>query len=242
MSRYSNTSADLWPRLRAAAYLVLMMPVVRSMFAATYVRDIEAAGAFYELLGFRQHSAGRADTSAWAVMQCGELSVLLAYTRPPLDIPPLPLLFYFYYEDLDVVVGRLGAADVPVTPTGHPPHALGGEVKVLDPDGNTVLLGQRKRSASQAPAADDDTSVRFSLLKEAAAMVSARGGTSATCQVNSGNRKPCPNQAEVKLADSGGGVVWVCLSHADEILVTVPAAFIASQGEPGIAEFLSSRQ
>jgi hypothetical protein len=107
-------------------------------------------------------------------MQHGELSVLLAYTR-------------------------LGTAGVPVTRTGHPPHALGGEVKVLDPDGNTVLLGQRERSASQVPS-DDDTSERFSLLREAAA------------------------------------------THANEILMTVPAAFIASQGEHGIAEFLARRQ
>jgi hypothetical protein len=34
----------------------------------------------------------------------------------------------------------------------------------------------------------------------------------------------------------------VCLTHADEILMTVPAAFIASQGERGIAEFLARRQ
>lgn len=226
----------------SAAYLVLMMPAVRSMFAATYVRDVDAARAFYELLGFHEHSAGRAENSAWAVMRHQELSVLLAYTRPPLDIPQLPLLFYFYYEDLDVVVSRLGAADVQMTRTGYPPHALGGEVKVLDPDGNTVLLGQRERSASQPPAADDDTSERFSLLKEAAAMVSARGGTSTTCQVRTGDDNACPNPAEVKVADSGGGVAWVCLAHADEILVTVPNAFIASQDEPGIAEFLSSRQ
>jgi predicted enzyme related to lactoylglutathione lyase len=218
-----------------------MSPVVRSMFSATYVRDIDAARAFYELLGFQQLLDGRADSSAWSVMQHGELSVLLAYTRPRLDIPPLPLLFYFYFDDLEIVTDRLGAAGVPVTRTGHPPHALGGEVKVLDPDGNTVLLGQRERSASQAPS-DDDTSERFSLLREAAAMVSEHGGTAAACQVHTFDHLPCPHQAEVKLADSGGDVAWVCLTHADEILMTVPAAFIASQGEHGIAEFLSRRQ
>lgn len=219
-----------------------MTLAVRSMFAATYVRDIDAARAFYEVLAFHEHSAGRADNSAWSVMQHGELSILLAFTRPPLDIPRLPLLFYFYYDDLDAVVRRLGEAGLAVVRTGHPPHALGGEVKVLDPDGNTVLLGQRERSATQAPPADDDTSVRFSLLKEAAAMVSACGGTSAVCQVRTVDHQPCPNQAEVKLADSGGDVAWVCLTHADEILMTVPAAFIASQGERGIAEFLSHHQ
>ena len=92
-------------------------------------------------------------------------------------------------------------------------------MKALDPDGNTVLLGQRDRSASQVPS-DDDTSERFSLLRKAAATVSEQGGT----------------------ADSGGDVAWVCLTHADEILMTVPAAFIASQGEHGIAEFLARRQ
>jgi hypothetical protein len=34
----------------------------------------------------------------------GELSVLLTSTTPPLDIPQLPLLFYFFYDDVDAVV------------------------------------------------------------------------------------------------------------------------------------------
>jgi hypothetical protein len=56
-------------------------------------------------------------------------------------------------------------------------------VKVLDSDANTVLvlLGRQERSASQAPAAEDEDedeeSVRFSLLREAATVVSSRGGT-----------------------------------------------------------------
>jgi hypothetical protein len=84
--------------------------------------------------------------------------------------------------------------------------------------------------------------VRFSLLREAASLVSARGGTSFACQVPNPGRARCANRADVKLADSCGDVAWVCLNHADEILMTVPAAFIASQGEPGIAGFLASRQ
>lgn len=209
------------------------------MVSATYVRDIDTSRAFYELLGFREHSAGRAATSAWLALHHNGLHVLLASTRPPLSIPQLPLLFYFYYDDVDAVAGVLEAADVQVTSTGHPPHALGGELKVVDPDGNTVLLGQRERSASAAPTADDEASVRFSLLKEAAAVVSARGGPVHRCQVGDQQGKPCRNQADVKLADSLGDVAWVCLAHADEILMTVPAAFIASQDGPGIAAYMS---
>jgi hypothetical protein len=153
----------------------------------------------------------------------------------------LPLLFYFFCADLDAVVGLLAAAGVEVARTGHPPHALGGEVKVLDPDGNTVLVGQPERSASAAPAAaeDDDATIRFSLLKEAAEVVSAQGGTTVSCQVRTLAETTCPDRAEVKLADTGGDVAWVCLAHAEEILITVPTAFIASQGESGIGAFMS---
>jgi predicted enzyme related to lactoylglutathione lyase len=218
-----------------------MTPAARSMVAATYVRDIETSRVFYELLGFSEHSVGRAATSGWLALQQNGLLVLLASTRPPLDVPQLPLLFYFFYDDVDAVVAVLSAAGVAVTRTGHPPHALGGEVKVADPDGNTVLLGQRDRSASQAPAPADDIPVRFSLLREAATLAAAHGGTGYRCQVGDQQGDPCPNQAEVKLADALGDAAWVCLTHADDILMTVPAAFIASQEGRGIAAFLSGR-
>jgi catechol 2,3-dioxygenase-like lactoylglutathione lyase family enzyme len=227
------------------------MTPVQSMIAVTYVRDIDSARAFYELLGFREQSAGRAETSAWSALHQGDLSVLLAYTRPPLEIAPLPLMFYFFCNDLDAIVAGLGTAGVEVTQTGHPPHAPGGEVKVLDPDGNTILIGQQERSASPedperaegtAEPEEAEATVRFSLLKEAAAAVSAQGGSTVGCQVPASGGTPCPDKAEVKLADSGGDVAWACLAHAEEILITVPAAFIASRGEPGLANFLSRPQ
>jgi catechol 2,3-dioxygenase-like lactoylglutathione lyase family enzyme len=218
------------------------MPAVESMVAATYVRDIDASRAFYELLGFREESAGKAATAAWSDLHQREHVVLLTSTRPPLEVPRLPLLFYFFLDDLAAAVGVLKAGGVAVVHTGNPPHALGGEVKVLDPDGNTVLLGQRARSAAQSPASDDAASPRFSLLKEAAALVEASGGTRATCQVNSPRKQPCERKADVKLADSAGDTVWACLDHADEILMTVAGAFIASEDDQGIAGFMSRRR
>jgi len=44
-----------------------MTPGVRSMVAAAYVKDIDASRAFYRLLGFREHSSGKAEASAWSV-------------------------------------------------------------------------------------------------------------------------------------------------------------------------------
>jgi catechol 2,3-dioxygenase-like lactoylglutathione lyase family enzyme len=218
------------------------MAAVQSMVAATYVRDIDASRGFYELLGFREHSTGKAATSAWSDLHQGDLVVLLTSTRPPIEVPRLPLLFYFFVDDLGAVVKALAAGGVEAAHMGHPPHALGGEVKLLDPDGNTVLLGQRERSASQPAAAADEGWSRFSLLKEAASAVAARGGTTLVCQVHSPHRAPCQKRADVKLADSAGDTVWACLDHADEVLMTVPTAFIASEDDRGITGFMSRRR
>lgn len=235
-----------------------MSPAVESMIAVTYVRDIDAARAFYELLGFHADSTRRTETAGWLVLRQGEYTVLLTATRPRLEVPALPLLFYFFYPDLEPVLAGLEAAGVEVARLGHAPHAAGGEARVADPDGNTILLGQRLRdSATGEDAAGDSANgggatgvratgempaeSRFSVLREAAAAVAASGGTPAMCQVGGPGGERCPAPAEVRLADSAGTAVWSCLPHADEVLVMVPGAFVASDERAGIAGFLALR-
>jgi predicted enzyme related to lactoylglutathione lyase len=133
------------------------------MVAVTYVRDIDASRAFYELLGFREQRAGRAETSAWSSLEQGEHLLLLRSTQPPLVIPQLPLLFYFFFDDVEGVLAALTEAGIEVIRLGRAPHALGGEAKVTDPDGNTVLLGQREPSAVRAGGSAPDAVSRFSL-------------------------------------------------------------------------------
>jgi catechol 2,3-dioxygenase-like lactoylglutathione lyase family enzyme len=223
------------------AYLDGVATGLQTMVAATYVRDIDESRAFYELLGFGEHSSGRAATSAWCSLHQGTYQVLLAYTNPPLDVPALPLHFYFFYDDVDATVRGLETAGVAVDHLGFPVHALGGELRLTDPDGNTVLIGQRERSVSQPPLADQAASSRFSLLREAAARVATLSGAEGRCQIGEPAGTPCLRQAEVKLADPSGSSAWACLDHADEILLVVRGAFIALQGETGLAEFLAHR-
>jgi predicted enzyme related to lactoylglutathione lyase len=218
-----------------------MAPALQEMVAATYVRDIDVSRRFYGLLGFDEQASGKGETSAWSALHHGQYMVLLTSTTPPLEIPRLPLLFYFYFDDVDAAIEQARAGGVEVVRMGYPPHAAGGEAKLVDPDGNTVLLGQRKRSGTQPPVTDD-ASPHFSLLKEAAAVVASRGGSTPVCQVTDIDGQQCGLQASVKLADSAGDSLWACLDHADEILVTVRGAFIASQAEEGIAGYLSRRR
>lgn len=218
-----------------------MPPAVQSMIAVTYVTDIDAARSFYELLGFRAQSAGTAETSAWLVLRHGPHTVLLAHTRPALRLPGLPLLFYFYYEDLDELLRALEAAGTAVERLGNAPHAEGGEARVRDPDGNTILLGQRGQPGTTPARDGQDGASRFSLLREAAAAVSAGARPAAGCQVMAAAGQRCAEPAEVRLADSAGTVVWACIAHAEEILVMVPGAFVASEEDTGIANYLSRR-
>jgi predicted enzyme related to lactoylglutathione lyase len=217
-----------------------MPPALQSMVSVAYVRDIDTARSFYEVLGFRQLHTGEAETAAWITLSHGEYLILLATTRPPLEIARLPLLFYLFYDDLNAALQGLESAGIQVTRLGRAPHALGGEARIADPDGNTILLGQRERTAAK-PAGTDEEISRFSLLREAAEAVAARGGPSSTCQVTEPEGQPCPRPAEVRLADSAGTTVWTCIGHAEEVLVTVPAAFVAAEDANGIRGFLARR-
>lgn len=208
------------------------------MVASTYVRSIDASRAFYAMLGFTEVRSGQARASAWSYLQHGNHFILLAATTPPLSVPALPLLFYFYVADLDAAVAQYEAGGLAVQRLGRPAHALGGEAKVLDPDGNTILLGQREAGPSQ-PDLGGAEPEHFSLLREAAALVEARGGAALVCQSRRWDDSPCDRPAEVKLADSTGASLWVCLIHADEILVTVRNAFIASQTDPTLTSYRS---
>lgn len=47
-----------------------------------------------------------------SALRQGRHAVLLTSTRPPLEVPRLLLLFYFFFDGLDAVVSVLDAAGV----------------------------------------------------------------------------------------------------------------------------------
>jgi len=83
-------------------------------------------------------------------MRNGRDTVLLTWTRPPLPVPQFPLLFYFFFEDLDALLGTLEDAGLKPVRLGHPPDAPGGEVKATDPDGNTILLASHRATSEKS--------------------------------------------------------------------------------------------
>nr|WP_296074508.1 VOC family protein [uncultured Actinoplanes sp.] len=218
-----------------------MQIAVQAAVPVLYVRNIDSGRAFYTLFGYAEAQSGGDGDASWAYLQCGEHTLLLACVQPPPIQAELPLLIYLYVTDLAAVRERLQEAGHAYEMAGYPDHAPGGEIRIHDPDGNVVSVGQRSAVGGSTRAERPGPQARQSLIKQAAEAVNRRGGAPATCQIAAGDGSACARAAEVKLADTWGATVWGCLEHADEALINAPAAFIASEDAQGLGPWLNRR-
>jgi len=204
------------------------------MVVAIRVRDLTVSRRFYRALGFLDESGEPAAGTACAALRHGECGLLLTESGP---VPRGhgPLLLGVDVDDVEAVVGALrdGGFDVSISANPGAPRV---RASVPDPDGNTVLIGQAAQHAAHGAIASR------SLFAETVAELAAESLTTRDCQVRDVDLRPCGQSASVKLADSAGESVWACLDHADEILVTVRGAFIASNADPGVGSFLARRR
>jgi catechol 2,3-dioxygenase-like lactoylglutathione lyase family enzyme len=130
---------------------------VKRLVPMAHVADVEASVAFYGLLGFTPRNVLRdADGKAyWAMTASGSAEIMFARASGPIDAGVQAVLFYMYSPDLRGLRAHLlasglrdGAATDPggdrrVTfPITHPPYMPAGELRIHDPDGYVVLVGQ----------------------------------------------------------------------------------------------------
>jgi len=216
-----------------------MTPAVPGLVVVAYVRDLAVSRGFYRLLGFLDQPGESNAGPAWAALRRADCALLLATSPPAAGRTPLALRVLV--EDVDAVIRALRDGGFDVSSTAGP-GALDGRAMAFDPDGNVVLLGQPGWPPGPAPDGSPGSWPDRSLVTEVTAALAERPEGPASCQVRDLDAAPCPQEATVKLADSAGDSVWACLDHADEILVTVRGAFIASQGERGLASFRARRR
>ncbi|GAA2510811.1 VOC family protein [Pilimelia columellifera] len=207
-----------------------------------YVRSADQSARFYRMFGFAEDRQGALDDSQWRYLRHGELTLLLAEVHPPLITVALPLVLYIYVDALEVVLERLAAGGASSEHIGYPDHAPGGEARVLDPDGNVVLVGQREAVTAEQRVAQTGPPARFELIQEAAEDAARRAYAPSRCQIGNVDGTPCPSAAEVKLADPWGDTTWGCVPHVEEALIIAKAAFIATDEEDGIGPFLQRRR
>lgn len=227
---------------------------VRSVVPVIYVAEQARSRAFYQLLGFAVTAEGESDGWTWALLQSGELAVMLATGAEDPQPDSGPVALYVVLGAIDPVLAALAAAGHPADHLGYPDHAPGGEARATDPDGHGVMLGQPTgvvaAADDAAPAPEDgaagpedgDGNGRGGMLRAATEALSRRGGAVQHCQIGLAGGAACPADAVVKLADSWGDTAWSCIAHADEVLVNARGAFIANEDAQGLAQFLRLRR
>lgn len=132
---------------------------VQSLVPMAHVADVERSIRFYTMLGFevgdRKIHNGR---TIWAWIASGPASLMLAAATEPVRPADQSILFYLHCPDVAAMRTHLisrGVADggaidgspEPIVPAvfhvAHPAYMPEGEVRVHDPDGYCLLIGQR---------------------------------------------------------------------------------------------------
>ncbi len=125
-----------------------------------HVADVEHSSRFYEALGLqRGNTVTRGDRLVWAELRSGSARLMLAAASGTIRAEEQAVLFYMYTNDVTAIRDRLiefGAESgsayrggaFPKHPKGmvfevsRPDYMPGGEIRVHDPDGYVVLIGQ----------------------------------------------------------------------------------------------------
>jgi len=117
---------------------------VTGLIPMAFVADVQRSVDFYKLLGMELR--GQLKTSAgdlqWAHVACEQAELMFARATAPVVPSQQAVLFYLYSPNLVALREHLIAAGVPVSPITYPDYMPKGEVRVEDPDGYTLLIGQ----------------------------------------------------------------------------------------------------
>ena len=134
---------------------------VNRLVPFVHVASVDASLAFYAVLGFVPQNVLRDAGGAafWALAQSGRGEIMLARASGPVDAEQQAVLFYMYgtnvaglrrhlldsgLRDGGVYLGAKGPDDGPsmIFEVAHPRHMPAGELRIADPDGYVILVGQ----------------------------------------------------------------------------------------------------
>ncbi len=117
---------------------------VRDLVPFAHVRDVELSVKFYSLLGFEpiSTSGGRAEDGWWVYLQADRARLMLSSATEPVVAEAQAVLFYLYTDDLRRLRDQLVHAGLDPSPITHPSHMPAGEMRLHDPDGYVLLIGQ----------------------------------------------------------------------------------------------------
>ena len=134
---------------------------VNRLVPFVHVTDVQASLLFYSLLGFTAENVmkDKHGNMFWALAKSWAAEIMLAQASGPIDAEQQAVIFYMYSADLSTLRATLidrGLRDAGVyrgarSPDdttqmvheiAHPNYMKGGEMRVIDPDGYVILIGE----------------------------------------------------------------------------------------------------
>ncbi len=128
----------------AASVAVVTPPGAFAIIPYVHVANLTRSIDFYRLLGLEleeTHAAG--GITVWASLRTAQSRLFLIAADTPIDAGAQAILFYLWTTDVAALRDHLMAQRVPVGAITFPPYMPAGEIRLTDPDGYAILIGQR---------------------------------------------------------------------------------------------------
>ena len=121
-----------------------MKACVTGLIPMVHVQDVQRSAYFYWLLGMevRQSLRNSDGVLQWIDLVCERAQLMLTRASEPLIADQQAVLFYLYSPNLPLLREHLLANGVKVSSITYPEYMRKGEVRVKDPDGYILLIGQ----------------------------------------------------------------------------------------------------
>jgi Glyoxalase/Bleomycin resistance protein/Dioxygenase superfamily len=109
-----------------------------------HAADVQRSVDFYGLLGMQVHGSLRTPSGElqWVHLACGPAELMITRAAEPVAASQQAVLFYLYSPNLIALREHPLANDVKVSAPTYPNYMPKGEIRVDDPDGYALLIGQ----------------------------------------------------------------------------------------------------
>jgi hypothetical protein len=122
----------------------IVKPCITGLTPMAHAADVQRSVDFYKLLGMEVRGSLRNPSGQlqWVHLACDQADLMFARASEPVIAGQQAVLFYLYSPDLVALREHLVARGVKVSPIKYPDYMPKGEIRVDDPDGYCLLIGQ----------------------------------------------------------------------------------------------------
>jgi Glyoxalase/Bleomycin resistance protein/Dioxygenase superfamily len=119
-------------------------PKVTGLIPMAHAANVQRSTDFYKHLGMEIRGSLPTPSGQlqWVHLGCDRADLMFARASDPVIASQQAVLFYLYSPDLIALREHLLAAGVRVSPIAYPDYMPKGEIRVDDPDGYCLLIGQ----------------------------------------------------------------------------------------------------